>query len=103
MTKELIKGDYVLASKYRDGDPRDHFAVGYFTGMLAHTSPPDRFNVVDDKGERFRGNGFRRCERISHRVGGLIVDNLSRIEQSGRSVWWWRRNVASLEVENAET
>ena len=33
MKRQLAQGDYVLATKYRDGDPCDHFVVGFF-GML---------------------------------------------------------------------
>jgi len=31
--KKIKKGDYVLATKYSDGDPKDHFAVGFFDKM----------------------------------------------------------------------
>ena len=33
-SKKLNKGDYVLATKYSDGDSKDAFAVGFFNGML---------------------------------------------------------------------
>jgi len=28
--QEMKHGDYVLATKYRDGDPQDHWAVGFY-------------------------------------------------------------------------
>ena len=96
---ELKKGDYVLATKYSDGDPQDHFVVGFFDGMLKKGSSEryHRYNVVDGEGRLFRGNGFRRCEKISNRVGTILVDNMSFIEQGSCSVWYWRRNVKKLE------
>ena len=33
--KPLVRGDYVLATKYADGDPRDHFCVGFLRETLA--------------------------------------------------------------------
>lgn len=93
--RPLEKGDYVLATKYSDGDPCDHFVVGFFDRMLGD----DRFIVVDGDGVPFRASGFRRCERISQNVGGTIVAALRAGvigDQPGRSVWYWRRNPRKL-------
>jgi hypothetical protein len=72
-------GDYVLATKYEDGDPGDQWAVGWFTGMLPKGSMTDttrwRFMVADQNGKQYRGNGFRRCERITHDQGVYICEN----------------------------
>lgn len=101
MTDSLEHGDYVLATKYEDGDPGDQFAVGFFAGMLAKVGG-DRYLVVDDRGRQFRGNGFRRCEKISKERGQWLVAHMQEIEASmsefrydeygtrhGRSVWDW--------------
>lgn len=91
--KPLIAGDYVLATKYGDGDPKDHFCVGFFREMLH-----ERFLVEDNKGQLFRANGFRRCERVSQKVGYKIVATMPLIEQGCKSVWYWRRNTKKLEA-----
>jgi len=68
----MKKGDYVLATKYSDGDPWDGWAVGFFDGML-HYKSGDRFMVIDSNGHQFRGNGFRRCEKITPDEGEAII------------------------------
>lgn len=82
-------GDYVLATKYSDGDPQDHFAVGFYHGLTEHNPP--RFHVIDGNGQQFRGNGFRRIRKISQERGAWIVVNIRAIELSGRSVWYFAR------------
>jgi len=83
--EELKKGDYVIATKYEDGDPKDHFAVGFFDSMTWH----GRYNIVNDAGELFRHNGFRKVKKISQELGAKIVSHIKDIEQSDRSVWDW--------------
>lgn len=87
---KLELGDYVLATKYSDGDPGDHFCVGFYSGSLDHCGEP-RYMVVDSNGQNFRGNGFRRIKKISKARGEFIVRHLKLIESSSRSVWWWAR------------
>lgn len=89
----LAVDDYVLATKFNDGDPCDHFCVGFYCGRLG-----DRFLVKDGQGNLFRGNGFRRCEKISRRVGAALVAAIPLIGNTpGRSVWYWRYHPAELE------
>ena len=92
MTKEYVpvKGDYVLATKWSDGDPRDHWCVGFFIGVL-HKTGKDRFEVGDENGNLFRFNGFRRIKKISAERGQWILERKEVIEQSGKSVWGWLR------------
>jgi hypothetical protein len=91
--KPLAPGDYVLATKYSDGDPCDHFYVGFYQGMLG-----SRFLVSDSQGRPARANGFRRCERISERVGAALCAAMPALSNKhGRSIWWWRRHVSALE------
>lgn len=97
-------GDYVLATKYADGDPGDQWAVGWFTGMLPKGGMDDpsqwRYLVADQNGNQFRANGFRRCEPITHEQGVYICSNQATLErmvgqfyydddgkQVGLSVW----------------
>lgn len=59
----LVKGNYVLATKWGDGDPQDEFCIGFFDRYERPTSLSGRYFVLDDKGSQFRANGFRRCEK----------------------------------------
>lgn len=100
MKTQLKIGDYVLATKWRDGDPCDSFCVGFFSGMLE-----DRFLVVNNYGTLFRASGFRRCEKISHHVGEVLCKAMRIIsDRPGRSLWYWRRHTTQLKkyMENNE-
>lgn len=89
----IKRGDYVLATKWSDGDPCDHFCVGFFRMMLG-----ERYLVEDSNGQLFRAGGFRRCERISRRVGTALVAIFPIIgDMPGKSLWWWRRNIKAME------
>lgn len=90
----LREGDYVLATKYRDGDPGDHFAVGFYLKPLitAYDLPGEnRHIVVDSNGNPFRANGFRRVKKISKERGEWLLSHIKEIETGMRSVWWWAR------------
>lgn len=82
----MNKGDYVLATKYSDGDPGDHWCVGFFDRMLSY-SVKDRYHVVDEYGNPFRGNGFRRALRITPEEGNYLLANKEEIERGRRSLW----------------
>jgi len=86
----IKKGSYVLATKYRDGDPGDHFCVGFYDSSF-NDGIGIRHMVVDNQGKQFRGNGFRRVARLSDRRGRWIVDHLTFIESARErfSVWHW--------------
>jgi hypothetical protein len=93
---DLQEGDYVLATKYGDGDPCDQFCVGFFAGMCR-----ERYLVVDGDGKQFRHGGFRRCEKISRYVGETLVRAIPHIgDRSGRSLWYWRRHIKLLKAVN---
>ena len=85
-------GDYVLATKYSDGDPQDHWCVGFYAGL---TNPekydPPRYDVVDGEGKNFRGNGFRRIKKITPERGAWMLKHAKDIELSGMSVWHFAR------------
>ena len=96
--KPFVLGDYVLATKFRGGDPGDHWCVGWFAGMLPKLGG-DRYEVVDSRGNLFRGNGFRRACRISPDAGKWLLDHRREMSQSRRSVWGWLR-VAYKEIKH---
>lgn len=89
MSDALKTGDYVLATKYQDGDPRDHWCVGFYNGQTEHATP--RHGIVDSSGKLFRGNGFRRVKRISPERGAWMLKHAEDIELSGKSVWRFAR------------
>ena len=72
MSETFQKGDYVLATKYRDGDTGDQYAVGFYDHEYDHFGQT-RFMVVNGDGKQYRGNGFRRCERITEDEGRWLI------------------------------
>lgn len=101
MAKPLAKGDYVLATKYADGDPGDQFVIGFYDAPMTMYDPP-RHNIVDKDGKPFRGNGFRRVAKISHDRGVWLVNHIDQISQGCRSVWWWKR-ASMQQADNGST
>jgi hypothetical protein len=90
----MIKiNDYVLATKYSDGDPRDHFCVGFVKEIMNNYNPA-RYDVVDSGGKSFRGNGFRRVMKIKKEEGERLVALFPLIgDKPGKSVWWHLRQI----------
>lgn len=82
----MQKGDYVLATKYHDGDPGDQYCVGFYD-----RTDGDRHFVTDKEGKQFRANGFRRIKKISAERGAFLLEHMPEIDTAGRSVWWWAR------------
>lgn len=81
----LVKGDYVAATRYRDGDPKDGWAIGYFDKQ----DDRGRFYVVDDEWKQFHRDGFSRAQRIRDSVGQYLIATIgeSTIDSCGRSFW----------------
>jgi hypothetical protein len=76
-------GDYVLATKYSDGDPGDNWALGFYTGSDTLSGTSLRHYVKDAAGNNIRGNGFRRVARIRKDVGRwLLTVAAKQLEQS---------------------
>ena len=66
----LEVGDYVLATKYAGGSPRDEWGLGFYNGIKEEYCPDEkRFDVVDLNGNSLRKNGFQRAQKISHQQG----------------------------------
>ena len=68
---EITVGDYVLATKYGDGDPGDAWALGWYDGVR---DDKGRHYVKDNDGKQIRGNGFRRVARIRKDVGRWLLE-----------------------------
>lgn len=84
MSEELQTGDYVLATKYQDGSPNDHWAVGYYDRPLGD----GRHLVVDHHGAQFRANGFRRIGKITEAQGRWLLETIPPLEGGPeRNIW----------------
>jgi hypothetical protein len=97
------KGDYVVATKYADGDPGDQFAIGFYNGSYDHYGQT-RHLVIDSEGKNFRNNGFRRVAKVSARRGTWMVQHLHLIEDmmNSASVWlWWSLRWSDLQDVDA--
>jgi len=82
-------GDYVLATKYFDGSPMDHFAVGFCAGYFENYASGIRYDIINSTGKPFRGNGFRRAEKITVDEGTRLLKLFSKIGgKPGKSLWW---------------
>lgn len=94
-------GDYVLATKYDDGDPGDAWALGFYAGAMQNCTPP-RHDVVGSDGKSIRGNGFRRVARIRKDVGLWLLTVASKqLEQSppGTVSLWTMLTPAAFDLE----
>jgi len=87
-SKRVSRGDYVLASKYSDGDPKDHWCIGFYHSSYDHFGQ-ERHLVTESNGNQFRANGFRRVQKISKERGAWMVTHSHEIEQGGFSVWYY--------------
>lgn len=85
---QLRYNDYVVATKYSDGDPGDQYCIGYYRKCFK-VGRQIRYIVVDNLGISFRGNGFRRCQKISPQKGKWLVENITLIDTKLHSVWWY--------------
>lgn len=90
--KPLSVGDYVLVTKFSDGDPKDPFYIGFFAGM-----DDNRYIISDPACPGISFRRWWRCDRISKRVGDVLCKHIKVIEEASASVWYWRRNIKSLE------
>lgn len=81
---KLKIGDYVLATKWPDGDPRDPFAVSFFTGTFNN-----RYLVEWDDPTRGKCNLVaRRIAKITQEEGDYIVSIIPDItDKQGDSLW----------------
>ena len=107
-------GDYVLATKYSDGDPGDSYCIGFYDGTLEKIGET-RHMVVNGLGKQFRNNGHRRCEPITDAEGRWLVEHFADfkpfehgVDEHGEevvvgwSVWDWLDHArASLNGEGS--
>lgn len=74
----MKKGDYVLATKWSDADPGDHWCVGFYDELKWG----DRHIVLDNDGKPFRANGFRRVYPITDAEGRWMIEHIPEIDKT---------------------
>lgn len=79
-------GDYVLATKYSDGDPGDPWALGFYAGLDASG---ERHIVKDGSGQIIRGAIYRRVGRITVDIGNWLWANKYNLEQAPSKISLW--------------
>lgn len=85
-------GDYVLATKWSDGDPKDPWAIGVvsYVGGKAEKGTL-RYYMVPGVG--VYNTGYRKCQVITPEQGKWILDLKDAIESDQYSIWWWLENI----------
>lgn len=78
-------GDYVLATKYRDGDPGDPWALGFYAGVAFG----DRHLVKDSNGDQIRAGGYQRVGRLTPEIGNWLYANRVLLEQAPSKINLW--------------
>ena len=85
-----VVGDYVLATKYEDGDPGDPWAVGYYLGQ--HDFHGTIRYLVGDHvgGDSFRRDGYIKIGLIDRDFGNWLMSAAKILEQSpGGTINLW--------------
>lgn len=93
----LKRGDYVLVTKYSDGDPGDDWGLGYLD-RVEFLHPAGRIFATykndDGREKQLRANGFRAVARVSPEMGRWLLENAkileaapNVIEGQGISLW----------------
>lgn len=75
---DIQQGDYVLATKWSDGDPGDNWGVGFYD----RSDERGRHYVKDGNGQQIRANGYRRVGKITLEVGRRLLSAADVLEAS---------------------
>jgi len=78
-------GDYVLATKFSDGDPRDRWCVGFVKEIDKNNGK--KYCVTFDEQTQW----FRRACKIDRELGEWIVKHIKTLEQASYSIWFYAR------------
>jgi len=87
----LKKGDYVLATRWSDGDPQDAWCVGFYGKFNGET----RSYEVSLSFDSIRSSRYRKVKKISKKRGEFLLKNKELIESGSKSLWWWSRQSIS--------
>lgn len=67
---KLLRGDYVLGTKYKDGLSNDAWGIGFYD-----KKEDGRHYIKNSSGKYIRPNGYRKCKRIKASTGKYIWEN----------------------------
>lgn len=82
--------DYVLVTKWRDGDAQDPWCVGFIKEITLMRHNERRYVLSDENGKViFSCHDRVRMKKISHEKGDFIVKNVKEIELHRYSLWKW--------------
>lgn len=104
-------GDYVLATKWSDGDPGDPWALGFYAGELDMGNSSQRVKMAprhmvnDSNGKTIRPNGYRRVARVRKDVGAWLLNVAAKqLEQSphGTVNLWTMLTPAAFDVSDEQ-
>lgn len=97
---EFKKGDLILCTLWKDGDPRDAWYVGFFSHIIKEK---DRiwYYVQDENGHLVK-RGFPLARKITEKQGKFLLEYRQCIEESGVSLFWWLKNATDLEHIKAQ-
>lgn len=82
-------GDYVLATKYSDGDPGDPWAFGRLHEIVNIPGLGYKYVILRKDGTPYRYGGFGCCRRVTPEQTAYLQANMDKIEYSGKSMWKW--------------
>jgi hypothetical protein len=104
-------GDYVLATKWSDGDPGDPWALGFYAGELDMGNDRNQIKVAprhlvnNSAGKSIRPNGYRRVARVRKDVGAWLLNVAAKqLEQSppGTVNLWTMLTPAAFDVSEEQ-
>jgi hypothetical protein len=78
-------GDYVLATKWSDGDPGDPWALGYYLGEQY-----GRHLVKDGEGKPIRAGGYRYVGRITTDIGNWLWRHRDELVRAPSKINLWK-------------
>lgn len=80
--QKLSPGDYVLGTKYSDGEAWDPWIVGFYKGQCGD----GRHQIADSFGNTGR-IVYRRVENITADQGNYLLANADNLERYGAKLW----------------
>lgn len=100
---EIKVGDYVLATKYKDGDPGDAWGVGFYHSSFDHFGE-QRHLIIDSAGKQIRHGGFRRVGHITAEYGTWVLSVSKHLEGSppGTVNLWGMMGVRAVPQQDEE-
>lgn len=90
--------DYVIATKYKDGDSEDYWCVGFIDKIVIDSDGKYYYINTD----AFDRGPFLKSKKISGDEGWFFVTNAEKITRSGKSIWRYLREIRSGKIDLCE-